>query len=153
MSIFFPNDVTQIKCAHLHSHMALSQGELQVRRQYYFGLQGTSEIVGTPAFWVAKALVWLNDPTFTTRAALNTYRDTLRGLRGTHGELREKLSDDTISEEWAEATFEGFEEIPFDGHRMPGPILDPTGQLGWFTQGIMTWTLLSSDHPTPPPPP
>lgn len=135
-----------LKVGNLHSHLALRGGELQAQRQYFWGLQGVSEIVSFPTFWMAECEVWLNDSSFTSVTALTAYRDTLLVMKGDHGELIEKHADDTVSESWLEATFEGFEELPLAGHQIPGPVQDATGVLNntWFTRGIMRWTLLSS---------
>lgn len=139
---------TKIKCGDLHDHLVLTGGEVQVKRSYFWGLQGHSEIVATPGLWTATCRVWLNDITFTTRRKLNDYRDTLRTMKGEHGELIEKMANGQVSESWKEATFEGFEETPFNGHTSAGPIQDPTGALNgsWLTQGVLRWTLLSSER-------
>lgn len=149
MTITF--DGTQIKCGNRHSHLALTGGEVQARRTFFWGVIGVSEIVAAPTFYQAECKVWINDPLFTTRARLNDYRETLRELRGVHGELLEKMTSGLVSERWQEATFEGFEETVFPGHEIAGPIQDVTGMVtgvtnAWFTQGMMRWTLLSDER-------
>lgn len=145
MSLIF--DGTLMQVGHLHEHLSTTGGELQTSRVYFWGLRGTSEIVGSPTFWTVTARVWINAAAFTARGLLNDYIEELRLMRGDHGTLLEKLTDGTVSESWEEATFDGFEETAFAGARSPGPLQDVSSSLHpgatWFTQGTMKWTLLT----------
>jgi hypothetical protein len=153
-------DGVTIKCANAHSHLSVSGGEVQAVRTHFWGIKGNSEILSTSGIWRLQCTCWLNDGTFVATpggyAALRGYLKTLRELRGTHGTVVEQFTTPVEGEaetvqgiNYTKATFEGFQEMPFQGQEhTASPIVDSTGLMGggWILQGTLSWTLLRDDE-------
>lgn len=145
-----------IKCGDNHSHLHVSGGELQAVRTHFWGVSGNSEIVSGPGTWTLHCRCWLNDGGWPATAAglaqLRTYLKLLRDLRGEHGEVIEQITVAGTAgtfQRFTAATFEGFQEIPFDGQNTTAsPVPDVSGMLGggWIVAGELRWTLLRDDE-------
>ena len=121
------------------THGLITEGpiELHLRRTYFYGLKGESEIVsgygGRPLY----ADMWIHN-SYSDFTDLNAYLATLDKKMGDHGTLETTYSPSNGKEQTFEhCTFLGFERLPLPGRDQPGALEDVAGTVdgGWFING------------------
>lgn len=129
-----------------HENVEPAPPELQAVRRQYFGLGGTSEVVGRRGGRRLRVrAVLVNAPSSVLE--LNLYLAKIDLAVGSHGDL--VLIGPTGSQDrvWRHCTFEGFEHEPVGGRL--GPFVD--FDYGAWTVGFFYWYQLSIEDDLPEP--
>lgn len=114
------------KAGNLHTLPVDEPPQVAIRRFYSWTQNYTTEIfggrMGRPFF----VEVWINDPSFTDAIEIDNYLKELDQSAGEHGrfEMDENgnfTEGQVIARE--NCTFMGFKRKPFDGQRLPTPLV------------------------------
>lgn len=111
-------------------HIRLGDWQFDVKRTKFFGVIGTSEILGGVGSRSIEAPYWLYN-SFETGAAIADAMHELDSYIGTHGTLTET---GTISRTFEHTTFDGCSWEK-------GPFYSPNG--GWLAIGTLRFTQLA----------
>ena len=130
-----------------------SAPDLHVRRSYFWGTKGETEIVGGRGGRELTCKVLIHEKKFATWKKLIDWLLTLDAKIGDHGTLESVAGHDaTIKQKFENCTFHGFEWQPFGGQETAGPLPDVGGGLRespsdkgdiWFINGVLRWRQLS----------
>ena len=121
-----------------HGVVVAAMPNLNVRRRYYWGLFGESEVTGAPKGRVLTVSIWLHGG-YVTRTGLERYIDnSLLPLIKAHGHLVEKDRYGTRLT-YKGVTFTGFQRLPFAYRKDADPIRDYAGTVdgGWVQSGTL----------------
>ena len=136
-----------IKCADAHTGILARPSEAVAVRNYFFGLEGVSELIGKPEHDGLVFACWLNDASFAGAngsTALLEYLDKLREMRGRHGILEQLPLGNHTGHTYKNVTFDGFDQIQLPGQDHPEIFPDYTQMFAgsWIAAVSMKFTQL-----------
>lgn len=137
-----------------HTALLADAPQLAATRRPFFGLDGTSEVVGGRQGRMITCQLWLTSSGWTNvKQLLARLRDLDNAVGGNHDlEERDHQTSPGIPQKFPECTFQGFQRLPLPGQDMAGPLKDLAGTLhvyqaenfaknggAWFQFGQAVW--------------